>query len=261
MVSPRRRYGSWTRARGLVRCAGVGAVIVGLGSALSLQTASAQSADSKPTGFKVLTIGGGARAVGLAETIVSGVDDPFVLEYNPAGLTAVERFTVSFAHNSYFLDTHGEYLALAVPIGRWAVAARAAYVGSSEFPRRDTPTENPLYLYDASDGIFQGAIAGPVDERLSVGISAAWVVEHIDVETAQSVVLGFGALYRLRHDIQIGASFVNVGPPAKFIDQEFKMPAQLRLGGHWFTGALTARAELVAGEDDNVKWHLGGEYR
>lgn len=219
-----------------------------------------KSQDDKPTGFAVLTVGGGARAVGLGETMAADGSDPFVIEYNPAGLSRIDRFAISFAHNSYFLDTRGEYLAAAIPLGRWTVGARMGYVGSDGFPSRTGPSENPLGFYDAADGIFQGALAGPVDDRLSVGISAAWVVEHIDLETAQSFVLGVGILYRAHKRLDIGMAFTNVGPPAKFIDREFKLPNLLRLGGRWDLGVADVRVEIVAGDNDNVKWHFGSEY-
>jgi hypothetical protein len=222
---------------------------------------SAQTDDGpKPTGFRVLTIGGGARAVALGEAMAADGRDPFIIEYNPAGLVKTERFTVAFAHNEYFLDTRGDYVVTTVPINRWAFGARVGFVGTSDIPHRIGPSDNPLSFYDAADGVFQAALAGPVDERLSVGLSAAWVVEHIDIETAQSVVLGFGVLYELHDDLSFGASFVNVGPPAKFVTNEFKMPNLLRLGGRWMTGPVSTLAELVAGDDGNVKWHLGGEY-
>jgi len=228
-------------------------------SSVILATA-AQAQSDKPTGFSVLTIGGGARAVGLAETMAADGDDPFVIEYNPAGLTKVDRFTVSFAHNKYFLDTRGEYLAAAVPLGRWAAGVRVGYVGTDDIPLRDGPSEQPLGLYGASDGIFQGAIAGPIDERLSVGVSAAWVVEHIDVESAEAVALGAGILYKLQQRVMLGVAFTNVGPPTKFIEREFKLPNLMRAGTVVTLAAATARAEMVVADNDNVKWHLGGEY-
>jgi len=220
----------------------------------------ANAQDDKPTGFRVLTIGSGARAIGLGETMAADVGDPFVIEYNPGGLVGVEQFTVSFAHNAYFLDTRGEYLTTAVPIGRWAVGARVGYVGTDDIPLRTGPSEDPLGFYGASNGIFQAAVAGPVDDRLSVGLSGAWVVERIDVESAETFSFGFGILYRAHQHVHIGAAFNNVGPPTKFIDREFKLPNILRAGGRWDLGPATARAEMVAGEKDNVKWHIGGEY-
>jgi hypothetical protein len=57
----------------------------------------------------------------------------------------------------------------------------------------------------------------------------------------------------------VGAAFVNIGPPAKFVEREFKMPNLLRVGGRWQIGAASARVEMLAGDNDNVKWNLGTE--
>ena len=53
---------------------------------LCVSTAAFAQDNGAATGMKSLTIGSGARAVGLAETMVADESDPFVLEYNPAGL-------------------------------------------------------------------------------------------------------------------------------------------------------------------------------
>ncbi len=215
---------------------------------------------SDPTGFQFLTIGGGARAVALAEAMVADGSDAFVIEYNPAGLVGTERFTIAFSHNSFFQDTRGEYFAIAVPRGQWAFGARMAYLGTSDIPRRTGPSEDPIGYYDAASGVFQGALARVVDERLSVGVSAAFVLEHIESETAESMILGIGARYRAHQNAHIGVSFANVGPKAKFDTQEFSMPNQVRAGAEWKKDRLAVRGELVAASDENLHWHAGSEF-
>jgi hypothetical protein len=54
-------------------------------------------------------------------------------------------------------------------------------------------------------------------------------------------------------------SFANVGPKAKFEEQEFGMPNQVRLGGAWSHDQLSVRGEMLA-EDENVHWHIGSEF-
>lgn len=222
--------------------------------------AVAQSNSADPTGFRFLTIGGGARAVALAETMVADGGDAFVTEYNPAGLVGATKFTLAFSHNSFFQDTRGEYFAAVVPRGQWAFGARLGYIGTSDIPRRTGPSQDPLGYYDAASGVFQGAVARIVDDRLSIGLSAAFVLEHIESETAHSGILGVGARYRAHQNAYIGISFVNVGPKAKFDQQEFSMPNQVRMGGAWSRDRLSVRGELLAAEDENLHWHFGSEF-
>lgn len=230
------------------------------GVALMTTPSFGQSNSADPTGFRFLTIGGGARAVALAETMVADGSDAFVTEYNPAGLVGAEKFTLTFSHNEFFQDTRGEYFAVAVPRGDWAFGARLGYVGTGDIPRRTGPSEDPLGYYDAASGVFQGAVAKVIDDRLSIGLSAAFVLEHIESETAHSGILGIGARYRAHQNAYIGISFSNVGPKATFEEQEIKMPNQVRMGGAWSRDRLSVRGELLAAEDENLHWHFGSEF-
>lgn len=226
----------------------------------SSSVALAQSAERSVTGFRFLTIGGGARAVALGETMVADGSDPFVTEYNPAGLVGAGQFTLSFSHNSFFQDTRGEYFAAVAPFGTWAFGARLGYLGTSDIPRRTGPSQDPLGYYDAASGVLQAALARMIDDRLSVGLSAAIVLEHIESETAQSVILGLGARYRVHQNFHLGMAFANVGPKAKFDVQEFDMPNQVRFGGIWSLDRLSVRGELLGSEDDELRWHFGSEF-
>lgn len=231
-----------------------------LAPVLGFSGASAQSGDRPPAGFRFLTIGGGARAVGLGETMVADVSDPFVLEYNPAGLAELHRTAISFSHSAYFQDTRGEYIAVGGPIGRWAYGARIAYMGVSDIPRReDSPTDLPLSMYDASSGVFQTACARGINDKVSAGISVGYVLEHIDISTAQSVVFGLGVHYRQSERLTFGAALSNLGPQAHFIDRDFRMPDLFRLGATWQDRLGTVRAELLAPDNENARWSFGVE--
>jgi hypothetical protein len=219
-----------------------------------------QGADRLPPGFRFLTIGGGARAVGLGETMVADGSDPFVIEYNPAGLAPLNRAALAFSHNSYFQDSRGEYVCVGGPLGRWAYGARIGYMGVSGIPRReDTPTDQPLALYDASDGVFQAACARRLNERLSAGISAGYVIEHIDLATAQSFVFGLGLQYRQSDHLTLGAAFANLGPQARFIEHDFRMPDLFRIGATWQHHLGTLRIELLAPDNESARWNFGVE--
>lgn len=221
--------------------------------------ASAQNSVPSNAGFRFLTVGGGARAVGLAETMVADGSDPFVLEYNPAGLASLERSAVSFSHSDLYFDSRGEYVSAGVPHGPWAVGGRVGYVGSDDFPLRTGPSVEPLGYYDASSGVFQGALARRVSKQVSIGVSGAYVIEHIDNNTAQGSVFGFGMRYKQSERLVVGASFVNLGPSAHFIERDFSMPNRFQVGGSYKLHDVSLRGQLVAPDNENAKWHFGAE--
>jgi hypothetical protein len=219
----------------------------------------AQTSDPANAGFRFLTIGGGARAVGLAETMVSDGADPFVLEYNPAGLSALGRTSVAFSHSQLYFDTRGEYVSAGVPHGPWAFGGRVGYLGSDDFPLRTGPTVEPLAYYDASSGVFQGALARRISGKVSVGLSGAYVMEHIDNSTAQSMVFGLGIRYTKSESLVLGASFINLGPATHFEERDFSMPNRFQAGGSYQYRYLSFRGELVAPDNESAKWHFGAE--
>lgn len=222
-------------------------------------TAHAQDGDRLPPGFRFLTIGGGARAVGLGETMVADGSDPFVTEYNPAGLASLNRAALSFSHNAFFQDSRGEYVCVGGPIGRWAYGARIGYMGVADIPRREGPSEQPLAYYDASNGVFQAACARRLNDRLSAGVSTAYVIEHIDVKTAQSFVFGLGLQYRPNDRLALGAALANLGPQTHYIERDFRMPDLFRIGAAWQHHLGTLRVELLAPDNENARWNFGVE--
>lgn len=232
---------------------------LGIVVALAAAPGFCQGNTPSSAGFRFLTIGGGARAVGLGETMVADAVDPFVLEYNPAGLAGIGHAAVSFAHTEYFQDSRGEHVAVSVPVGIWAIGGRAGYFGTEDIPYRTGPSEQPLTLYDATSGVFQGAVARQVSSEFSVGVSAGYVIEHIDVETAHSAVFAIGGQYRRSERLTFGAAFTNLGPEASFVERNFRMPNRFHLGGIWQFEHFSARGELVAPDNENAKWHLGAE--
>ena len=96
-----------------------------------------------------LSIGVGARAIGMANAAVSIVDDVTAGYWNPAGLSRIEQDRqISLMHNEYFAGiAKYDYGAIAAKIGTTGVASFSFIrVGIDDIP-------NTLYLID-SDGNF-----------------------------------------------------------------------------------------------------------
>src|SRR6266852_2891154 len=76
------------------------------------QGAGAQTLYSnRSTAYPILSVGVGARAVGMGESFTAVADDLSALHYNPAGLGQLKSTQLSLMHDSYldggFYDTLG----------------------------------------------------------------------------------------------------------------------------------------------------------
>jgi len=214
----------------------------------------------RQSGAKFLTLGGGGRAMAMAESYVTENSDPFTVFYNPAALTGQGLWRLGLAHNSYFQNAHGEYVAMSIPSGRWGFGVGLQFFAVNDIPFRTGPTEQPLSEFDASDALIQMAGAYRVTDRVSVGLAAKGVFEKIDSEVANGVAFDLGGLFQVNDRIAFGAAFNHLGPDISYADESDKLPTTFRLGGGYSTADWTVRGELVSPNNESGKFHLGAEY-
>jgi len=214
----------------------------------------------RQSGAKFLTLGGGGRAMAMAESYVTENSDPFTVFYNPAALAGQGPFRLGLAHNSYFQDAHGEYVAMSIPSGRWGFGVGLQFFAVNDIPYRTGPTTLPLSEFDAGDALIQVAGAYRVNDRVSVGLAAKGIFEKIDSEVANGVAFDLGGLYQLNDRIAFGAAFNHLGPEISYADKSDKLPSTFRLGGGYSTADWTVRGELVSPNNESGKFHVGAEY-
>jgi hypothetical protein len=88
-------------------------------------------------------------------------------------------------------------------------------------------------------------------DRFSFGVTFKYVQEKIDIYSADNILFDGGVLYYTGlGSFRIAASIQNFGTNSKFINDEFKMPAMLRLG---------AAAEVLGDFDSEYRVTLIGE--
>jgi len=212
------------------------------------------------SGARFLTVGGGARALALAETYIAETEDPFVLFYNPAAAACSPAARLGLAHHEHFQNTHGEYIALAVPAGRWGLGLGLQYLAISDIPKRSGPSAEPLAIFDAADFMLQGSLNCRITPKVGVGLSCKGVFEKIDTKVANGIAFDLGGVYAVSDRIRLGAAFNNLGPEISFDEDPYKLPSAFRLGGAYVVPAWSIRGELVSYDNEATNVHLGGEY-
>jgi len=212
------------------------------------------------SGAKFLTIGGGGRALAMAETYIVERTDPFVVFYNPAALAGDRPVRVGLAHREHFQSMHGEYLALCAPAGRMDLGIGVQLFAINDIPKRKGPTEKPLIEFDATDALIIAAAGYRITEKVSAGLSMKGIFEKIDNKVANGIAFDIGGIYRPTDRLALGAAFNHLGPEMSFDEGSYKLPVLFRLGGAYSTLSWTVRGELVSPNNEATKLHLGGEY-
>lgn len=188
-------------------------------------------------GFVFLEIPVTARSAALSEATVAlsdaGASGIFV---NPASIGFMEgTHSYSFSTAEWFADINhsGGSYAIKTDAGNFGISATLLDYGTMPLTIR-TGGERSF----ASIGTFsaQASALGLVysralTDRFSFGVGFKYVNEKIYDYGASNIVFDGGIIYYTGYrSLRLGASMVNFGTNAKFINDPFKMPTLLRLG-------------------------------
>lgn len=212
------------------------------------------------TSARFLAVEPGARPVGMGGAFTSITGDPYAAAYNPAAVFGVENLSGSVGHNTYWENTslQSGYVIFEKRSIAFNAGIQYAEIGDIE-ARGDTPTEDPLYLFESQDVSFKAGAAFRVHRNVAVGFSAGWVFEKIDNYRDYALFGDLGILVTPTENLNIGASALYLGQKLKLDLIEYDLPAAYRFGASYKISDALIAADIVNEDDDN-HLHLGAEY-
>lgn len=230
--------------------------------AIAITAALSQSSQAAGTSAaQFLKMGAGARASAMGEAFVAVANDANATYWNPAGLTKVEKAEVSVMQNSHFVDTNYQFLGAALPLESLSLGAsfaRLDYGSIQGYDDNDAKTKN----FDA--GSMSGGLsaAKKFGDKLALGLTAKFVQEKIENESASTLAADVGAMYTLNR-FQIGGAIQHLGGSLSMVKDSAPLPMTVRAG---VSTMLFEEKLLVAGEvskpnDHDAALHAGTEYK
>lgn len=229
---------------------------------------AARAGDPGSAGALFLRLGMGARASGMGEAFTAVAVDASSAYWNPAAMSPVLGTNVMFMHNEYLMSMRLEqvYLTHETEYGTFGLGFTGLYM--DEMDRYDdVPSEIPLGTFSAYDVSFTLAYSRYLLPNLSAGIALKPVYEKIDETTATGLAFDFG-LYHVSQvpGMKLALVVANIGDRMKFVEEEFPLPAALKIGGSYerhipaLRGDVLAAVDLVFPNDGGAKQHFGAEY-
>lgn len=248
------------------------------GAALVLLASStAQSQEFRKTataGFVFLEVPATARTAALGEASLALTDEHSCAVFNnPASLgytTRQQSFSATYAPWFAGIKHYSSSAAVTTDAGVFGIGIVLFEYG--DIPRTIAAQNQQVYdvvgTFSANSTALGVTYAKMLTDHFSFGATIKYVQETIDVYKAGNVVLDAGVLYNTGlGSLRIAAALQNFGVNAKFINDEFKMPAVFRLGaaGEVFGDAssehrLTLMAEARHPNDGVEKVSVGSEY-
>lgn len=185
-------------------------------------------ADTEGAAF--LKLGGAARpqALGDAYTAASGSVD--TLFYNPGGLASLTGADVSLTHSEWLEDMNFDILSYGqrTSYGVWGLSALRLGGGSQE-GRNELRQKTGSFTTEDIAGVF--SYARPVGDYIGAGANVKIVHSRIDSTGATAFALDLGGIFQVPgHNLQLGASLLNVGNGLRFDDQVDRLPLVAAVG-------------------------------
>jgi hypothetical protein len=246
---------------------------LGVGALISAET-DASNDKSGTSSLIFLRLGAGARAVAMGEAFTAQSDGMVSPFWNPAAISGVQRPKMSFTHTQWFQDVTAEFFSSAIRAGDNVFGLSLSLGEVPDIEKRETPTEEPLALFDAHDFVLSFSYARNLGRKYSLGFSAKWIYEKIDVSSASGMGFDLGGIFTpfvetdkpFLENLSFGAAIMNVGSKIKFKKESYSLPTEYKAGVSYSAGVekwqsdYTLCVDLIKPRDDDMKTHLGGEY-
>ena len=235
-------------------------------SAFPFEAVASDKAEN--SGFSFLKFGMGARATGMGGAFVAQSGEVTSAWWNPAGLSGIRRMHFSFTHNQWFQDITTEYFATAINLKGQANVLGLS-IALTKIPdiemRGEVPSSEPVALFDAHDAVFGFSFARGIVEKVDLGITAKWLYERIDVESASGLGFDLGGIWSPLDNLKFGLAALNLGQKMKFESERFSLPALYKVGGMYLVEKKSLHSDVLFGldlvkpRDEELKIHLGTE--
>lgn len=190
--------------------------------------------------LKVITTARAASMAGAYTTIASSADAVF---WNPAGLTKISKFGVSFGYLDYFMDVKHMSFSTAYTfdqLGTFALFGMVADIGDVY------ETKAELLAFDASGNynpgltgnilnpksmVFGISYAYDLNDRFTFGLSVKYASEDLVLESANAIIFDGGFKYNTAfRSIVIGAALRHFGPDVKYVNFSYPLPQTFNIG-------------------------------
>jgi len=166
------------------------------------------------TAAPFLSIGVGARAIGMGGSFVSVANDASAMYWNPAGITRLKGYEATFTHSEWIADISFDYAGAVLSLGRvGSVGVNGTFLTMSDFERTtERDPEGTGEFFNAGSYALGVSYARDLTDRFSIGFNAKYINEHILNSSAKGFAIDVGTLYTTRFkDLTVGMSITNFG--------------------------------------------------
>ncbi len=183
------------------------------------------------SGFAVLQIGAGARAVAMGEAFAAVAGDASTSFWNPAGAAGARHFQAHLAHNQWIQEVTHDAAAALFPLKPFTLGLHALVVSTDGIEQRYYPTEEPLSTFSAHDVVFGVTLARQFGDYLALGCNLRYLNEKIYDQSASGYSADVGAICQTPlKAVTAGVVVQHLGSTREMVTHKITLPHTLRAG-------------------------------
>lgn len=197
------------------------------------------AASAGTTGGEFLKINPNPEVVGMGESAIGAyMNQPSIMQINPAGLLGVNQARLSINHIAYVEGISYNYTGFAMPLSYGAVGFSVAYLSYGSFEGRDV-NFTPISVADSNDAMFTASYCLPLKKTIpvvkeygSIGMNFKFIRSTLAEYTAEAVAVDLGAIYKIPfvRDLNLGIAYKNIGSGLKYVKETNSLPQTIGVG-------------------------------
>jgi hypothetical protein len=219
-----------------------------LASAIVMLLAAAPALGQSKTGTTLgqfLLIEPSARGTSMGNAGVSLFGGLDAVYYNAAAAARLDGREALFSHSAWLAGITYDYVAAALPMGKWGSAfATVTSLNSGEIEVRTV--SQPLGTgerYRVSDVALGLGYGREITDRFAAGFQITYMQETIWHSSAGAFLMNLGTLYRVSDNgLHIGASLANYGIQSRFGGRDLRISYDADPGRNGDNGSLPGDA-------------------
>lgn len=164
---------------------------------ISAQTFKSDVSKRGTTAAPFLTIGQGARSIGMGSAFVGVTSDVSSIYWNPSGLTKAEGVQIMFDHTLWIADIKYNFLAASYNLGDLGTIG-VSFLSSNIGEMKVTTVEQPNgtgETFSANDMAISLAYAIQLTDRFAIGFNPKFIYQSIWKMSATAFALDLGVQY------------------------------------------------------------------
>lgn len=246
------------------------------------------------TAAPFLSIGQGARAIGMGGAFVAVANDASAMYWNPAGIADLKGIGLIFDHTSWIADIQYEYIGVTIDLGSYGglgVNVTTSNIGDMAVTTVDQQdgTGEVFGVTDLAVGITYGL---RLTDDFTIGFNPKFVYQKIWKMTSSAIAVDVGVKYRTPFKgVTLGMSISNFGSkmqmqgpnalvlydtdptttghnariPADLSTDEWELPLTYRVGLAYdlplgSVGKMVFALDALHPSDNYESVNLGGEF-